>query len=175
MIAPDIKTEHYLLRPFRKDDATLWQKWDTDPEVQAHMPEPKNEQISLEAQYTYLEECEADPHGYYWSIETKAEGVTIGTVALTDINTHHAIGELGIVLGDKNFWGKGVATEVLTALTTYVFSDLGLERINAEVEAQNIPMQKVLHKVGFEHDGTFKSARVKNGKRIDIYHFGITS
>lgn len=153
-------------------DVELWQTWDTDLNVQAFMPESSNEHHDIEDQYTYIEECEVDENGYYWSIETQ-EGVTVGTVALTEYNNYHGVANLGIVIGDKNYWGKGIATDVITALVRHAFTHLKLFHIGAEVEEENVPMVKVLEKVGFKQDGLFESARVKNGKRINVYHFGL--
>ncbi len=171
MKAPNIETNSYLIRPFKTSDAELWQKWDIDPEVQAFMPEPFNEVQDIEEQYKYIEECEADEEGCYWSIETK-NGTTIGTVALTEINEYHKIANLGIVIGDKNHWGKGVATEVITAIVAHAFEQLHLCRISAEVEEGNVGMIKVFKKVGFKQDGLLESARLKNTKRINVHHFG---
>lgn len=172
MKSPTIESIHYMLRPFTKSNAALWQVWDIDPEVQAHMPGPLNEPEDIAEQCAYIEACEADEEGYYWSIET-TDGVTIGTVAFTEFNKHHGVADLGIVIGDKNYWGTGVATEVLTALVRYAFAHMGIVRISAEVEAENVPMTKVLEKIGFTQDGLFESARVKNGKRVNVLHFGI--
>jgi len=171
MKAPIIETTSYRIRPFKDSDVDLWQVWDVDPDVQAHMPEPMNEPQTLEEQLEYIKECKAEEDGYYWSIETK-DGITIGTVALTDINKHHRIAELGVVVGDKAYWGKGVATEVVIAVVQYAFTDLGIDRISAEAEAGNVGVQKVLSTAGFKQDGLFKAARIKNGKRVDVLHFG---
>lgn len=172
MKSPQTTSLNYIIRPFKREDALLWQTWDIDPEIQAHMPEPKNEVGDISAQYEYIEECESDEDGYYWSIETK-DGVTIGTVSLFEINPHHKIADLGIVIGDKKYWGKGVATEVVNTIKEYAFTILGIERINAEIEEENLPMKKVFEKIGFEQDGVFKNARVKDGRRINVLHFGI--
>jgi RimJ/RimL family protein N-acetyltransferase len=174
MTPPTLKTQNYTLRPFTREDALLWQIWDIDPEIQAHMPEPKNEPQDISAQYEYIKECEEDEEGYYWSIETNntISPITIGTVSLFEINTHHKSAELGIVIGDKNFWGKSVASEVLSELTMYAFNIVGLKYIGAHVEEANIPMQRALLKVGFEQDGFFKDQRVKDGKRVNVVHFG---
>ena len=160
------------MRPFKKEDALLWQTWDIDPEIQAHMPEPKNEAKDLSTQYEYIEGCENDEDGYYWSIETK-DGVTVGTVSLFEINSHHKTTNLGIVIGDKEYWGNGVATEVVSTIKEYTFNTLEIERISAEIEEENLPMKKVFEKTGFKQDGIFKNARVKNGRRINVLHFGI--
>ncbi len=172
MKSPILETEHYLIRPFKESDAELWQKWDVDEAVQEHMPEPMNESQDIAGQYAYIKECEADEEGRYWSIETKT-GETIGTVALTDINEYHKIAEIGIVIGDKTWWGKGAATEVVRAIVDYAFDTLGLMRVSAEAEAGNIGIAKVLEGVGFTQDGLFVSARVKKGVRINVKHYGI--
>jgi ribosomal-protein-alanine N-acetyltransferase len=172
MKAPNIETNSYHIRPFISNDTELWQEWDVDPEVQAFMPEPFNEEQDIKEQYEYIKKCETDEEGYYWSIETK-DGTTIGTVALTEINEYHKIAELGIVIGDKNYWGKGIATEVITALVAYAFEHLHVCRISAEVEEGNVGMMKVLEKAGFKQDGLLESARVKNKKRINVHHFGV--
>lgn len=174
MRSPLIKTKNYIIRPFKKEDALLWQKWDIDPEIQAHMPEPLNEAQDISEQYEYIEECETDEEGYYWSIGAN-DGVTIGTVSLFEINSHHKTASLGIVLGDKEYWGKGVATEVIKNLVEYSFSNLDILYISAEVEVDNIGMCKVFEKVGFVQDGLFKDARVKDSKRIDVVHFSISN
>ncbi len=172
MKSPTIKSNSYVLRPFKTSDAVLWQKWDIDPEVQAFMPEPFNEVQDIEEQYKYIDECEADEEGFYWSIETK-DGLTIGTLALTEISSYHEVADLGIVIGDKNYRGKGVATEVLATLVSYAFEHLNISRISAEIEEGNVPMRKVLERVGFKEDGLFESARIKNKQRITVRYFGI--
>jgi len=172
MKAPTIESKSNILRPFKMSDAELWQKWDIDPEVQAFMPEPRSAVQDITAQYEYINECEKDEEGYYWSIETTA-GITIGTVALTEFDEHHGVASIGIVIGDKNYWGKGVATEVITALVDHSFAHLNIFNLSAEVEEGNIPMMRALEKVGFKQDGLFKSARVRNEKRINVHHFSI--
>lgn len=174
MKSPIITASNYRMRPFRASDAELWQIWDVDPDVQAHVPEPRNTVSQIEDQYAYIEECEHDDEGYYWSLETK-DGVTIGTIALTDYNEYHGVAQLGIVIGNTDYWGRGVATEVIAVLVRYAFAHLHIVRIDAEVEEENVPMMRVLEKVGFVQDGLFHSARVKNGKRINVHHFGIVA
>jgi len=172
MKTPIIRTEQYTLRPFQESDAKLWQIWDVDTEVQAFMPEPPNEVQGISKQYEYIKECEEDEEGLYWSIETNS-GDTIGTVSLTEINDYHKLADLGIVIGDKSYWGKGVASEVIKTLVEYAFENLDIIRINAETEADNVVISKVLEKVGFKQDGLFQSARIKSGMRIDVKHYGI--
>ena len=173
MKSPTLKTENYLIKPFDKDDSLLWQEWDIDSDVQKYMPEPKNEPEDILEQYKYIEECEEGEEGYYWSVESNT-GNTIGTVGLFEIDQYHKTAEVGIVIGDKEFWGKGVATEIMKEIVNFGFVNLNIEYISAEIEEGNIGMQKVFIKCGFVQDGLFKGARVKEGKRVDVLHFSIS-
>lgn len=49
----------------------------------------------------------------------------------------------------KEYWGKGYATEAITALIDYAFEHLKMETIVAEVDAANINSIKVLKKLNF--------------------------
>ena len=175
MKSPIIECGNYTLQPFTEKDIKLWQKWDTDRDVQAHMPEPKNEPVSVDKQLSYIKECEDDEEGYYWSISSNKTNKVIGTVALTDIDTYHKTAEMGIMIGNKNYWGKGVATEVCKCLTEYALQDLKIRRITAEVEIDNIGMKTALERSGFIQDGHFKNARVKNDGFTDVLHFSKTA
>ena len=172
MKSPTITSDNYIIRPFNTSDAELWQEWDTDKKVQAFMPEPRSEAQDIKVHHEYIIECENDDEGYYWSIETLGNA-TIGTFALTDFNKHHGVANLGIVIGDKNYWGKGVATEIITTMVHYAFKHLNIFSISAEVEEGNVPMMKALEKVGFKQDGLFESARMKGKQRISVHHFSI--
>ena len=110
-------------------------------------------------------------HDYCGTYTKKS--ATSGTVALTEFNEYHGVANLGIVIGNKEYWGKGVATEVITTVVQYAFEHLSISSISAEVEEGNIPMMKVLERVGFKHDGLFESARIKNAQRINVHHFSI--
>ncbi|MET3026309.1 GNAT family N-acetyltransferase [Flavobacterium sp. UW10123] len=57
--------------------------------------------------------------------------------------------EIGYVLG-RNYWGKGIATEVCKALTQYSFANTNTNEVVAITDLDNTGSQNVLQKVGFE-------------------------
>lgn len=57
--------------------------------------------------------------------------------------------EIGYVLG-RNYWGKGIATEVCKALTQYSFANTATKEVVAITDLDNAGSQNVLQKVGFE-------------------------
>ena len=95
------------------------------------------------------------------------DGFAVGAVGLRpgeDVNRLSA--EIGYWLGEE-FWGRGIATEVLAAVTEYAFQSLGMARVYAEVFEWNAASMRVLEKCGFEREGVLRKAAMKDRKLID--------
>jgi len=162
-----------ILRPYYMDDISAWQKWDIDSGIQKYMPEQQTEPMSAEEQIGYLKECEIDQTGAYWSIVWKENKKLIGTISLTDINKYHGIAELGIVVGETDYWGMGVATEAIKLVLEFVVRQIGLRRVVAEYEEGNLAMGKMLEGVGFNLECVCKSSRIKKGTPINTIRYYI--
>ncbi len=171
MFSQTFTGEKIIVRPYQKEDISAWQKWDTDPDVQRHMPEPKNTQKSDVEQLAYFEECESEPHDVYWSILWKENQKLIGTISLTEMNEHHGVAELGIVLGEKEYWGRGVAKEAMELVLTFAKAHLKLRRVIAEYEEGNTAMGKALEHAGFQRECVCKASRIKNGIPINTIRY----
>ena len=95
------------------------------------------------------------------------DGFAVGAVGLRpgeDVNRFSV--EIGYWLGEE-FWGRGIATEVLAAVTEYAFQTLGMIRVYAEVFEWNAASMRVLEKCGFEREGVLRKAAMKDRKLID--------
>jgi RimJ/RimL family protein N-acetyltransferase len=77
----------------------------------------------------------------------------IGTISLHSIDWISRKGEVGYMIGDKNYWGKGVATEIIGMISDYAFDRLGLNKLTAGAVEGNIGSIKALEKNGFEQYG----------------------
>jgi len=69
-------------------------------------------------------------------------------------------------LGEQ-FWGRGIMTEAVTAVTDFCFDNFPLRRISAEVFSSNPASARVLEKVGFDFEGRLKNHVMKEGKLLD--------
>ncbi len=95
----------------------------------------------------------------------------IGLEPLDDVNRCSA--EIGFWLGEP-FWGKGIGTKAVHAMTEYGFSDLGLIRIFAYVFDWNKASMRVLEKNGYACEGRLRKSAIKDGKIIDQIVYAIT-
>lgn len=159
------------LEPFIESDAKLFCKWDVDEKVQEFMPEPHTVASTKEEQYEYIKECNDTEEEIHAIIIDNISNTRIGTIAVTDINEYHGIGELGIVIGNVDFWGKGFATEATNLILEYIKANTKIRRILAECESENIGERKVLEKCGFYLECISKESRIKNGKPIDTARY----
>lgn len=79
--------------------------------------------------------------------------IHIGTTSLNSIDWINRKGEIGYMIGDKRFWGKGLATEVVQLVSDYALKRLNLHKVEAGVVEGNIGSIKVLEKNGFKEYG----------------------
>jgi RimJ/RimL family protein N-acetyltransferase len=79
---------------------------------------------------------------------------------------HRHTATLGYWLGE-DFWGRGIMTEAVAALTDFSFRNFPLRRISAEVFANNPASARVLEKAGFIFEACLKNNVIKDGEILD--------
>ena len=120
----------------------------------------------------YVEKVQDSEAYAVFAIITK-DGVHIGNISLQKIDAKNNNAELGIILGEKGYWGKGLASEAARMLLMYGFEMRGFHRIWCGTSVKNIPMQKLALKLGFVEEGIRKEAMLKNGEFVDIIEYGL--
>ena len=78
----------------------------------------------------------------------------------------HQDAEIGYWLGEA-YWGRGITTEALIALTRYAIDTHGLTRVFAVPFAHNAASCRVLEKAGYLLEGRLHNSAIKDGRIID--------
>jgi len=100
-----------------------------------------------------------------FAITTTSEA--IGGIGLTiGKDVHRLTAELGYWLAET-YWGKGIMTSAVTAITEIAFNQFGLNRVYAEPFMSNTASVKVLEKAGFQFEGRLRASVIKNGQVLD--------
>ena len=100
-----------------------------------------------------------------FAIDVAGEAVGgIGFTTQHDVDRRSA--EIGYWLGEP-FWGRGIATEALIAVTEYAFANFDLCRLYAHVFDWNAASARVLEKAGYEFEGRLRKSVTKDGQTID--------
>ena len=94
-------------------------------------------------------------------------GEAVGGIGFTlQPDVAHRSAEIGYWLGE-GFWGRGIATEALIAVSDYAFANYNICRLYAHVFEWNRASARVLEKAGYEFEGRLRKSVTKEGQTID--------
>ncbi len=164
------KTRNLLFRIPEKNDVQQWLKWFTDDEVCKYLRLSPCQTLADEE--NFFEWQHYNLQMLYLQIIDKKSKQHIGGISL-EINDENNSAQLGLVIGDKKFWNKGVATESTFAILKIAKHQLKLSKIVLDVFTENISAQKVYEKCGFQKVGESKKYYLKNGKYYDALLYEI--
>ncbi|MBI3511412.1 MAG: GNAT family N-acetyltransferase [Bacteroidetes bacterium] len=161
------ETERTGLRPVTADDATPeYLSWLNDPEVTVGLETGifPSSAASLEAFLDHVSKSKSD---VMFAIIDKEKKKHIGNIKLGNINWVHRNGELGILIGDKNSWGKGFGKDACVLLVKYAFEKLNLHKVWLTVFSNNETAVELYKKLGFVQEGCLREHVFSNGKFVD--------
>jgi RimJ/RimL family protein N-acetyltransferase len=94
-------------------------------------------------------------------------------VGLFKANYIYRNAEIGIFIGETEYWGNGFGTEAINMILDYAFNTLNFRKIIAEVNETNIQSLEMFKKVGFVEEGHLKEMEFIDGEWTDLKWFGI--
>jgi len=101
------------------------------------------------------------------------DGAAVGGIGLLlkdDVFRRSA--EIGYWLGEE-FWGRGIVTEAVRAVTDYAFATFDLCRVYAGVFEWNAASMRVLEKAGYQFESRTRKSVTKDGQTIDELIYAI--
>ncbi len=110
---------------------------------------------------------------YHFVICLLADDQPIGTIGLFRIDHVNGSAGIGIAIGVKSLWGKGLGTDAMFALLDFGFGQLRLERMWLEVYDYNERARRSYEKCGFVLEGTERHAVYKQGRHHDVHLMSI--
>jgi len=113
------------------------------------------------------ERLRPDPMREAFAILT-AEGELIGRVGCFAIDREEGQAELGIVIGEKDYWGKGYGSDAVITLLRHIFETEGLRRVYLFTFTQNVRAQRCFAKCGFKRMGIVRRFSVELGEHEGI-------
>lgn len=157
-----------VLREWRKDDAQVLVGIIGNKKVQDNLRDGIPYPYRKEDADIFIKEMITPVSGQIYPFAITVDGELAGSIAVyRRDNIHFRTGELGYYLGER-FWGKGVGTEAVKQICSYIFKYTDIIRIFAEPFAENKASCRVLEKAGFQMEGILRCNAVKNGKVMDM-------
>lgn len=160
-----------VLRPFRAEDAPSLAELANDRDIWINVRDRFPHPYRLEHAEKFIADAltKDPPANLAITVDGRAVG-SIGVIVGVDIERVSA--ELGYWLG-KPYWGRGIATAAITAMTTYAIERFGLTRIFASVFTYNPASGRALEKAGYTVEAFQRRAVIKDGAVHDqrVYAF----
>lgn len=150
-----LETQRLILRRPTDQDAEAFSRYRSDPEVSRY--QGWETPYSLDRAQRFIASLRADPpdapgQWYQVAIERKDGGEMIGDCAFRRLPDDSRQAEIGYTLAAP-FQGQGYGTEAVARLIDYLFADLHLYRVRANIDPENRASARLLKKVGMRFEG----------------------
>jgi ribosomal-protein-alanine N-acetyltransferase len=126
--------------------------WMNDPEVVRFLESRYQRQSEADVR-DFVARQAAREDTLFLGIFLRDGGSHIGNVKISPIVRRHARAELGILIGERDAWGRGYASEAIAAVASYGFSELKLGKITAGCYGSNRGSRTAFVKAGFAIEG----------------------
>lgn len=160
-----------VVRKITKADIALLVKWKNDPEI-ADLVRGAPIHTTFEIECRRFARGLDDQDNLRLMIETLS-GKVIGFISLGEIDRDNNKAEVGMLIGEKEFWDKGYGTDGLKTLLNYLFNQMNFNRVGLEVFEYNRRAKRAYEKIGFKVEGILRQGLYRKGSYYDIYLMGI--
>lgn len=160
-------------------DPEVESRWTHDSEFMRLMetnPARPMSSAMVKKQYEKLEkEVEENKNLYHFMIRAQADDRLIGKAVVQWIEWTNGNGFLRLGIGSPEDRRKGYGTQALRMLLRFAFAELNLYRVTAVVPEYNEGAIALMNKFGFVHEVCRRKALDRDGRRWDLYVFGLLS
>ena len=145
-----VKGEKVILREKRIEDAPEDYAWRVDEELaRLDATRPLRMSYADFQRYSQEEMGYSNPRSKRLAIETH-DGTHIGNIMYYDIDLRRKESELGIMIGDRDYWGKGYGTDSVNSLLEHIFINTEITRVYLHTLEWNERARKSFTKSGFK-------------------------
>jgi len=153
------------LREITLDDISLeYCSWLADPKVNKHL---RVREHTMDELRIYVQDQINDPETIFLGIFDKTNNKHVGNIRLWSIDWKKKKAILSILIGNRNYWGKGIGAEAIKLTLDFVFNSLGFNEVELGVRAKNKRATKSFKECGFKIMEIKKNFRKCNGILYD--------
>ncbi|MDQ3194204.1 MAG: GNAT family N-acetyltransferase [Bacteroidota bacterium] len=168
-----LEGSNIYISPLSKNDISdEYVSWLNDEEIckeNSHATFPNTKKKTAD----YIKSLENSKEEIAFAIKWKKNNKHIGNIAIKNIDRINRSAELAIIIGDKNYWSKGVGSDAYRMLIDYGFKTLNLNRISSGQTVSNTGMIMVCEKMGMKKEGILREVLFKKGEYVNAVIYSI--
>ena len=164
-----IETRRLILRRFRVEDAqAMYDRWASDPQVTRFLTWPPHADAALTRQLlTLWVDAYEKPDNYQWAITVKVQDdLPVGSISVVFHDDAVRKAEVGYCIG-RAWWRQGITSEALSAVIAFLFDEVGMERVEARHDVNNLNSGAVMEKCGMRKEGVHRRGDINNQGIVD--------
>ena len=167
-----LESDGLILKELTSKDVTQqYVEWLNDSEINKYLESRFQYQNQLTVK-EFVTACKESKVNFLFGIFIKNGMKHIGNIKLGPINTHHEYAEIGLMIGDKDFWGRGIASQVISMVTQFGFYELKLKKLGSGCYESNIGSKKAFEKSGYQIEGLMRNCVKLNNTRESVLRLG---
>ncbi len=163
--------EKVRIKNIKRSDIPLLVKWKNDLEI-ADLVRGGPINTTIEIENRRFERGLGEDDVLRLIIETFS-GKPIGFISLINIDQENRKAEVGMLIGEKEFWNQGYGTDSLITLLEHLFLGSGFNRIGLEIFEYNQRAKRAYEKIGFQVEGVQRQGLYRNNQYYDVILMGI--
>lgn len=168
----ELETPRFLLRSLVETDATeAYLAWLRDPEVMRYVNSRRSDP-TLDEIRAFIRGHD-NRSGFLLGIFTRPAGLHIGNLS-AECHPLHRTAKLGVLIGDRAYWGRRAVLESRTTFLDFLFGPAGMIKAWAPCYSRNIPALYNYKVLGFAVEGIQRSHVVCDGERMDVINFAMS-
>lgn len=161
----DDEVELALLEPDAVGEAYV--AWLNDPHINRFL-ESRFVTHTLESVRDYVSGIVNGADSVIFAIRSKPLARHVGNIKLGPIDHHHGLAEIGLMIGDRDAWGQGIARRAIGIVTAIALKELRLRKVTAGCYASNAGSRTAFVRAGFAVEATRPDHFMLDGQAEDL-------
>jgi len=162
-----------FLRPLSlKDVTTNYLGWLEDPEVYRFL-ETRHHLQTIETVRAFVERVNSSDNEFLFGIFLKKDGRHIGNIKIGPVNFRHLLADVTLLIGERDCWGQGIATDAIRTITRFGVEKLQLSKLTASMYEGNVGSIRAYLRAGYTQEGMRRKHYILDGKPTDVVELGL--
>ena len=168
-----VEGDAIFLRPLSAEDVTeSYLRWLTDPEIGRFL-ETRQRPQTVQTIREFVERVNARDDEFLFGIFLKGNDRHVGNIKVGPVKQNHSLADVGLLIGERDCRGKGIATDAIRAVGRFAFQSMGITKLNAAAYAENRGSIRAFLRAGYTQEGMRRKHYVLDGKPADVIELGL--